>query len=528
MNVRTKHPVRRILAVIAALALLAPSALGQQEPQQGGTLSMAVISSPLSYPLLQRTNLSDVLYQKLLFDGLVRYSLEDLSPAPSLAESWDVSDDGTVYTFNLREGVTWHDGEAFDASDVKFTMDLVLDADIPSSAGAYYRSAVREVVVVDDMTVEFRLTGPVTSFLTQLGYNFFMLPEHVLSQYETADLVEATEFSSSPIGTGGFMHDENRPGEFARVVRNPQYWDGAPHLDAVVLSVVPDSNTQVAQVLSGTLDFAAITEPQVAGLENNPNVTIRFVPQVNYHYFALNLDNPLFQDVRVRQAMMYALDRESILEVALLGQGSVAHHAINPLLEAYNDDVQKYPFDPERAEALLDEAGWIRGADGVRVKDGQRFEFELLVDRGNVSREQEALIAQENWSAVGLAPIYQFGEFASVVSRYREGDYVTRITYWITPPTVDVYNYWHSNGSSNFTNYGNPELDDLLERGRVTPDPAARKEIYDRVQEILAEDVPTIWVAYPTEPQALRANVNGFPEIGYRDAMPYLNRVWKE
>lgn len=519
---------RALAATIAAVALIASSAAAQGTPKQGGTLSIAVISSPLSYPMLQRTNLSDVLYHKLLYDGLVRYSLEDLSPSPSLAESWDISDDGTVYTFHLRQGVTWHDGERFDAQDVKFTMDLAMNPDVPSSASSYYRSAIEEVVIIDDYTVEFRLTGPVTSLLTQLGYNFFMLPEHILSNYSTEELVTAAEFSANPIGTGAFMHAENLPGEYAQLSRNPNYWDGAPHVDAVVLRVVPDTNTQVAQVLSGVLDFAAITEQQVPGLEGNPDVTVRFVPQVNYHYFALNLDNPLFQDVRVRQAMMYGLDREAILEVALLGEGRIANHAINPILAAYNDNVNKYPYDPERAAELLDEAGWVMGPDGVRVKDGQRFEFELLVDRGNVTREQEALIAQENWTAIGLAPDYQFGEFATVVSRYREGDYTSRITYWITPPTEDIYNYWHSTGSSNFTNYGNAELDELLERGRVTPDATERKAIYDRVQEILADEVPALWLVYPLEPQAIRSNVHDFPVIGYRDAMPYLNRVWKD
>lgn len=519
---------RALAALLAAVLMLSTTASAQGEPQRGGTFDMAVISSPLSYPLLQRSNLSDVLYQKLLFDGLVRYSLEDLSPSPALAESWDISEDGTVYTFNLREGVTWHDGEPFTADDVKFTMDLVLNPDIPSSASAYYRSVIDEVAVIDDHTVEFRLTGPVPDLLTQLGYNFFMLPEHVLSQYSAEELVDAEEFSANPIGTGAFRHSENLPGQYTRVDRNEDYWDGAPYLDSVVMRVIPDGNTQVAQLRSGTLDFAAITEPQVAGVESDPNINVRFVPQVNYHYFALNLDNPLFQDVRVRQAMMYALDRESIIENALLGRGEPALHAVSPILSAFNEDVMTYPYDPERANELLDEAGWEMGPDGVRVKDGQRFTFELLVDRGNVTREQEALIAQDNWRAVGLDPQYQFGEFATVVSRYREGDYTSRITYWITPPSEDIYNYWHSEGSSNYTNYSNPELDALLEKGRVTVDPAERQAIYNEVQAILAEDVPALWLVYPSEVQALRTSVQNFPEIGYRDAMPYLNQVWIE
>ena len=522
------HLSRVLVTLLAAVLLLGTTAGAQNDPERGGTFNMAVISSPLSYPLLQRSNLSDVLYQKLLFDGLVRYSLDDLSPAPSLAESWEVSEDGSIYTFNLREGVTWHDGEPFTADDVKFTLDLVLNPNIPSSASTYYRSVVEEVVVVDDYTVEFRLSGPVPDLLIQLGYNFFMLPEHILSQYSVEELVSAEEFSANPVGTGAFRHGENLPGQFAQVERNENYWDGAPYVEGVVLRVVPDGNTQVAQLLSGVLDFAAITEPQVAGLESSPNVNVRFVPQVNYHYFALNLDNPLFQDVRVRQAMMYALDRQLIIDNALLGRGTPALHAISPILSAHTEDVTTYPYDPERARELLDEAGWEVGPDGVRVKDGQRFTFELLVDRGNVTREQEALIAQDNWRAVGLDPRYQFGEFATVVSRYREGDYTSRITYWITPPTEDIYNYWHTEGSSNYTNYSNPELDALLEQGRVTADPAERQAIYDQVQEILAEDVPALWLVYPSEVQALRNRVHNFPEIGYRDAMPYLNRIWLE
>jgi peptide/nickel transport system substrate-binding protein len=310
------------------------------------------------------------------------------------------------------------------------------------------------------------------------------------------------------------------------VVKNPDYWDGAPHLDSVVLKVVPDSNAQVAQLLSGSMDFAEIPPAVMQTLQGKPNVVVDQAPQVNYYYFALNNGNPLFQDKRVRQAMMYAMDRDTIIKSAVFGAAEPALGPISPVLQGFDKNVKTYPYDPEKAKQLLADAGWKPGANGILEKDGKKFSFELLVDKGNTTREQAALIAQKNWKSVGIDARYQFGEFATVVSRYRAGDYDARITYWITPPSVDVYNYWHSKGSSNFTKYGNTELDKLFAQGRTSSDPAESKKIYDRIQEILAEEVPALWIYYPKEVRAFSSRVKAFSAVGYRDAMPFMNRVW--
>jgi peptide/nickel transport system substrate-binding protein len=448
---------------------------------------------------------------KVLFNTLVRFSAEDGStPVPDLAESWSVNDEGTEWTFNLRDDVTWHDGEPFTAEDVVFTIEAIRN---PESASRWSAAFVTldTVEALDDHTVRFTFTEPFAPMLSTLAYNLSIVPEHVLAGQ---NLQAPQEFISNPIGTGPYRFMEHVSGSHFIVEANPDYYEGAPEIQQIFFRVMPDVNTQVAQLLTGELDISWTVEPiHEERLRSANNIEITSVHIPRWDWLPLNLSNPLFQDKRVRQAMTYALDRQAIVDIVLNGYGEVAHGPIPPAIAwVPRDNVPEISYDPERALELLEEVGWTRGDDGLlRNGQGETFSFTLLADRGNPTRDQIYLIAQEAWQEIGMDVNIETTEWNTVLARYREGDYDTRLGWWVIKPDPDLYDYFHTNGALNQILYSNPEVDDLLERGRAEVDEEERAAIYHELQQILAEDMPSIFLYLPA--------------IGYRDALLYIHEA---
>jgi peptide/nickel transport system substrate-binding protein len=340
-----------------------------------------------------------VLVNKVLFPGLVRPD-EQLQPSPDLATSWEASDDGLSYTFRLRPGVTWHDGHPFDANDVKFTFDQVLDL----SSGSRLRSdfaTVAGVDVVDSLTVRFRLSAPFAPLLTLLGYNAGILPEHLLRGKPLTDAI--TFNRSMPVGTGPFMVDRVTPGATISLVRNPAYYGARPELDRLVFRVVPDVNAQSPSLLRRAR-FITIEPANLASVEDAPGIAVSQVPVVQHWYVGFHAGNPLFASPLVRRALGYAIDRAAIISGVLRGYGDAPGGTIPIALREYFDSATPpIPYAPDSARALLARAGWRPAADGrLRNTAGVPFRFELLVDKGNPTREQAALAVQQDLDEMGI------------------------------------------------------------------------------------------------------------------------------
>ena len=501
---------------------------GGGEAKKGGVWRMAITANPTAYPITAPGALTDILVNKTIYNSLVQYRLEGdaIEVVPDLAESWEAASDLSEYTFKLKSGVTWHDGQPLTAEDVKFTMDAVLDPNVNAS-GRGVVSSIDSTEVVDDQTVKFVLKYPFASLPIMLGYNKPIVPKHLL---EGQDLNEPAEFLRKPIGTGPFKFQEFVQGSHLAVEANPDYFEGAPLLDGIIFKIIPDGNARVAQVRSGEIDFTVIEPAQIDALSGVDNVEIRYVPQVNYYFFAINHSSPKMQDVRVRQALVYAINRQAIVDQVLKGHGKVATGPINPLLGPYyNPDVPTYDYDPERAAALLEEAGWTKGSDGILTNaQGEKLTIRFNGPKGYPAMEQVITYAQQEYQKLGIQVTLEIVDWPVHLDMYHNLEYDLLMEWWITPPDADLYDHYHSESSSNWWAYKNPEIDDLIVKARSEPDEQRRIELYHELQRKLAEDVPVVYLYYPEEIQAMSTRTKDLPAMGYRDALTWMEKVWVE
>lgn len=520
--------MKRLTAVLLAVLLLVPGALAQPETR-GGTFSLPINDDPQIWPMVG--GLYNILVNKAVYSTLLRYDLETLEPVGDLASDYSVSDDGLTYTFELREDVLWHDGTPFTAADVVFTMELWTNPDVPYYLASNFR-LVDEITALDDYTVEVTLSAPQASFPTLLGYNASILPKHLLEDLSPAELANPTAFTRNPVGTGPFRFDEYQPGSFVRLTRFDDYFDGAPYLDALVYRIAPDANAQLALLQSGELDLVIVEPFQLDAIANNPRIRVQSVPVVRSEFITINHNVPALSDARVRQALTMGLDREQLLESVFGGRGQVAVGPIAPSIAwAFDDGLEPLPYDPEAANALLDEAGWVRGNDGIRVKDGERLSLTILYDPANPTRTRTSLIAQQQWQELGIETDFDTSEYGAILSRVRqeEPDYELNPNYLVSPPDPDgVANYYVSGSLANMMKYHNPEVDALFDQGAAAVSLEERADIYRQIQQIMHEDQPNVFTVYPDEIQALSIATEYFPEAGYRDALAWAHLISKQ
>jgi peptide/nickel transport system substrate-binding protein len=515
--------VRRLrVPAFLALAAIAACADTGGTPGGGGTIRIALINDPILNPAIA-PDIGSVMVNKVLFPGLVRPD-EQLRPSPDLASSWTASADGRTWTFQLRAGVRWHDGVPFTAEDVKFTFEQVLDL----ASGSRLRSdfaLVDAVDVVDSLTVRFRLKAPFAPLLTLLGYNAGILPKHVLHGTRLAD---ATTFNrATPVGTGPFRVERVVPGASITLVRYEGYHGAPAAAERMVFKVVPDVNVQVAQLRAGELDFITIEPANLGSVRDAPGVQLHQVPVVQHWYVGFNNTSPLFARPLVRRALVYAVNREAIVSGVLKGYADMPRGTIPVALRDYFDStLAVVPYAPDSARALLALAGWRAGADGrLRDASGRPFAFELLVDKGNPTREQSALAVQQDLERVGITVTLRTMEFAALVrDRVLPGNYEANLIWWTTPPDPDQYAFYATGQDNNHVRWSNPRADSLLALGRATTDSAQRREIYRAFQALERDDPPVLVLFYPREIQAVSARLHGVPALGIRDALRHSER----
>lgn len=518
---------RRHLPALALL-LLTASCGGEHEATPsadappGGTLRIPLINDPIFDPVIA-PDIGSVLPNKLIFPGLVRPD-EQLRPVPDLAQSWTVSDDGLHATFKLRAGVTWHDGAPFSADDVKFTFDQILDL----ASGSRLRSdfaAIERVVINDSLTVTFDLRAPFAPLLTLLGYNAGIIPRHLL---QGAPLTNATDFNRrQPVGTGPFMVTDVTPGASVTLVRNPHFYGAAPKLDRIVFKVVPDLNAQVAQLRAGELDIITLEPGNLASVQGVRGVVVLQVPVVQHYYVGLNVQRPAFRSAAVRRALGMAVNRQAIIDGVLRGYADMPRGTIPlALTDYFAADLPPTPYAPDSTLTILAQAGWHRGTDGLlRDSSGAPFAFELLLDKGNPTREQTALSVQQDLRRVGITVTLRTMEFAALVrDRVLPGTFDASLIWWTTPPDPDQYAFYYTGQDNNNVRWSNPVADSLLALGRATLDVKRRQAIYHEFQRLEMADPPVMVLFYPREIQAASSRLVGFPTLGIRDALRHSER----
>ena len=519
-----------ILVTSACATSPAPAAApaAQGAPVAGGTVTIPIVADPTLNPWSPNAFIESLFVNRVLFDGLTRPG-KDLAPAPDLAASWTTSADGLAWTFKLRDGVKWSDGKPFTADDVAFTFnDIVLNKDLGAQNRGNY-AAVKGVTVVDPTTVRFDLSRPFAALPSYLAYNSGIVPKHVLA----ADPLKTNSFNKGvPVSTGPYKVEKYTSGQSVVLVRNDSYFGPKPYLDKVVFTVVPDANTQIAQALSGEIGIMILDDKAaVARVKSASNLVVAARPLVQYYWLALNQTDPRFTDVRVRQAFVQAIDRQAIIKSVELGYGSIANSAITPALKAYYDPslASRYPFDQAKAKALLAEAGWTPGADGVLVKDGKPFRFTMDVGQKGVLEPVNALI-QQDLKKIGVAADLNTMEWNAYIQKVVvRREYTASVNWWTYPSDPDVFPYYHSSTAGkgfNIPGYQDPKLDDLLTQGQGAGDLEKRKAIYKELQTYMADKLPYLFLWYPEEVDVISASLKGVPELGLRDAMHYVGEWW--
>ncbi|TCR68626.1 peptide/nickel transport system substrate-binding protein [Bosea sp. BK604] len=517
------------LASAPAMASLLAGPAGAQAPVTGGAFTIPVISNPALWPLIG--GVQNVMVNRVLFNSLTSYDDPNQKVVGDLAEKWSVSTDGLTWTFSLYPNVTWHDGKPFTADDVVFTINKIwLNPKIAFPQRSNF-ATLTGAEKVDERTVKLTTNVPTPALPVMLGYLAPILPAHIFSTWSNEDFTKPTAFTKSPVGTGPFKFGEFTPGSSVRLVRNDAYFRGKPLLDALVFKVMPDVEQQFAQLQSGQLDWMIIEPYQIDALKGNTRVKINDVKSNMYFYVGLNDAMPPFDDKRVRQAFSYAVDRQAIIDGALAGRADIAASPITPVLANFhNDKVESYAIDLKKAGELLDQAGWKMGSGGIRTKDGKQLKITLDVDAGNTTREQIALIVQDNWKKIGVDTTIKTGDFGAFVQRMRAkpSELQAFICWWITAPDPDIISYYGTDKTLNIFAYSNPEVDKLLDEGRKTIDLAQRAKLYKDAQVLIAQDAPCVFLYYAREIESVSANLRGWsPTLGYRYALGQAEKIWK-
>ena len=448
----------------------------------------------------------------LIFNGLVKYDT-DLSIIGDLAESWDISKDGLVITFHLKKGVRWTDGVEFTADDVIFGFNTIINKKTPTAYSEDFLQ-VKKAEVLDKYTFRVTYGKPFAPALASWG-NLVVLPKHLL---EGKDLTKS-EFGRDPVGMGPYKLTNWVPGQELILDSNHDYFEGRPYIDRFVYRVIPDRATMFLELQTGGVDMMDLTPIQYTkqtGSEYFRNNFQKFrYPQFVYTYMGFNLKHPFFKDRRVRQAIAYAIDKSEIIDVVLFGLGSPATGPYVPNTWPYNPDVKKYPYNPEKARQLLKEAGWEdTDGDGILDKDGRPFRFTILTNMGNTLRMNTATIIQWKLAKIGIKVDIKVLEWSTFVNEFIDKRrFEAVILGWQISPDPDQFDIWDSKKTKekefNFVSYSNPEVDALLEKGRRTYNIEERKKAYFRIQEILAEDLPYIFLYVPDATPIVHARFKG-------------------
>jgi len=489
-----------------------PPAAKKGSPAPGDLLIMGSIGDASNLiPMLASDSASHDI-SSLIFNGLVKYD-KDLQLVGSLAESWEVSADGLTITFKLRRGVKWQDGKEFTAEDVMFGYETIINPNTRTAYSGDFKE-VKEARGVDPYTFRVTYKRAFAPGLTSWS-SLVVLPKHLLQGQD----INTTPFSRKPVGTGPFRLKEWKTGEKIVLEVNPYYYEGRPYLDGVVYRIIPDLATMFLELKAGGIDYMGLTPTQYKRQTETYKMRRDFRKfqylAFAYTYLGYNLKDPKFQDLRVRQAISYAIDKNEIIEGVQLGLGLVATGPYKPDTLWYNPKVAQYPYDPEKAKSLLAEAGWKSdGKDQTLRKEGKPFEFMILTNQGNEARAKCAEIIQRRLANLGIKVKIRTVEWAAFINDFIDKkNFEAVILGWTLGQDPDIYDIWHSSkvGSKelNFISYQNKEIDSLLEKGRYTFDQKVRKACYDRIQEILAEEQPYTFLFVPYALPVISARFGG-------------------
>lgn len=420
----------------------------------------------------------------LLFDGLTAHDGEN-QVVPALAQSWEFDEAACTYTFHMVEDAVWHDGEPVTAEDVKFTIEAIMNPDNGSENAPNYED-VEEITVIDDHTVAFQLAAPNVAFLDYM--TMAVLPKHIL---EGEDM-QTSDFFRNPVGTGPYKLASWEEGQAITLTKNEAYFKGEPNIDTIVFKIVPDDNAKALQLKSQELDLALLTPKDAATFAGDEAYTCYDMKTSDYRGILFNFANEYWQNNRdLIPAVCYGIDREAIINAVLLGQGMPAYGPLQRNIYN-NEDVEHYDYSPEKAKAVLEEAGCELGDDGFYYRNGEKVGFVISVGAGDQVRIDIAQIAAQQLKEIGMDVTVE------IPAQVDWGGQMAYLIGWGSPFDADDHTYkvFGTGKGANYSSYSNELVDKYLTQARQSDDPAVRAEAYAQFQTELANDPAYAFICY--------------------------------
>jgi peptide/nickel transport system substrate-binding protein len=492
------------------LLVIAPVAWGQDDIPEGGTLVFASGFGVDAFnPVMTMEGCRSCLW---IFDSLVELA-PDMSPAPNLAEAWESNDDGTEYTFTLRQDVTWHDGEAFNADDVVFTFETWLNDPASMYQETFTLSDAdgnpQQIAVekVDDFTVRFTLPRFDSQFLNKLAGYALIVPEHVLAGMT---MEEAQEFNQHPIGTGVLVYVESVPDQYARFSMNKDYWRGTPHLDEFIWAVLSDADAQVIALSNGEIDVIKnVYTPDIEQrIVDQGDVSIHQVLGTFTRSIYFNPAFEPFQDKLVREAMAYGLHRPALVNAIYGDPATLADQMFHPDHWGFNPDARVIEYDPDVARAKLAEAGWADSdGDGIVDKDGQALAFTVIVEGQGTAVVAQAV--QDYMAEIGIGVSVEIRERAVWREMRAAGEWEAFLG-WDGDAIQELA--LNNRGTGGWWGLTNSRIDELLDTMSSSLDPQARTDAAQEIIAISHEEALNIPYYYYQSKIAVRDNIKGLQD----------------
>ncbi|HZY98473.1 MAG TPA: peptide ABC transporter substrate-binding protein [Candidatus Baltobacteraceae bacterium] len=521
--------LRLAVALTAVFLAVGCSKAGQTSGPSNELRVVLNINPTQLNPILEQNTIEEFV-DGLMFDLLVsqdaqHHDIPDLATIVPTSENGGISKDGLTITYRLRHGVKWHDGAPFTSKDVKFTWQAIMNpANNVLSRRGY--DQVARVDTPDDYTVVFHMkkifAPAIDTIFGESDTPYYILPAHLLAKYPNLNQVP---FNSAPIGTGAYRFARWERGDRIVLTANPEYFKGAPKIKQLILPIILDDNTEVAQLRSHEADVG-IEIPSTAyrDLQGAPSVVRQLVDAPYFSAIEFNTSRAPLDDVRVRRALVMGLDRFGITRDDSYGTAIVATADLSPFYWAFDKGLRPAPYDPAAARALLDAAGWRAGADGIRSRDGRRLSLQLVYGQGSSLSRVVGTQLQQMYKAIGVDVSIKTYDYATLYAATETGGILNGGKFdlalypWISGADPDNSSQWMCSAippaGNNISRYCSPEMDAAQRLALSTFDRATRAKAYATIEALLLRDAPAAFLYYRRTPYAHDPDLQNFTPNG--------------